>query len=386
MEYPELPEPPAEEPVEEVAAGGDSDIVDDDISMTSARTTFTAALRDELEFEELVDGLADLFSASSKLLGMFDVSDRHSVSTLHKQLQQPGSAESVRLRKLLKKFHDAREPFGSSYDINQNVVIQVLRKVQTWEEVGNGIWRPDAILQLANLAEFVANLFPKHRESQGSIDPLAHMHNNFPSPFMNGITKEATPTTKPGLSTLNRQTLALGLDLRTQYLIKQLIDHEADSDSDPDRLLHDVFFADGSHFRGFDLAEYQGEKDIATGTAAVEIKRCVEAIREHFLPDSSQPVEFDGLDQAFPWNSMLEQLCGWAHQRAIELKAEIKQRGGADEIESMLRSGVVPDAEAEPSLAPALFPALLPSSGRRPGPSPRKLQPAVTLTETSYKA
>ena len=291
-----------------------------------------------------MDEVSNLHLASSKLLGVFDNQDPGTIINLHNQLQIPGSLEGRRLEKLLGKFEEVRNVFGTSgYLINQSIVIQVLRQVNSWSEVGNGLWRPDCIIQLANLAEIVSVIFPQHREAQTVLDPLAHLQHNFPSPFMNQINPNATYAQLPGNSKLWTDTFEVALELRTQYVIKLLIEHENEASFDPDDITRLMFYSDDDHFRGWDIEGFQDEEGNATKNFEPMIKARVEALREQFTPNAEDSVDFISLNEAFPWMDCLIKLCQWAHLRAQELKDEIQARGGADRIEELLLKGAATD-------------------------------------------
>lgn len=325
-----------------------------------------------------MDEVSNLYSASSKLLGVFDSEDPGTIINLHNQLQVPGSSEGRRLAKLLGKFEEVRNLFGTSgYLINQSIVIQVLRQVNSWSEVGDGLWRPDCIIQLANLAEIVSVIFPEHREAQKVLDPLAHLHNNFPSPFMNQINPNATHAQLPGNSKLWSDTLEVALELRTQYVIKLLIEHENDASFDPDDITRLMFYSDNDHFRGWDIEGFQDEEGNAPEALEPVIKARVEALREHFTLNAENSVDFTSLNEAFPWIDCLIRLCQWAHLRAQELKEEVQARGGADKMEELLLKGPTADA-----ISTEEFTKPLPVS-RISGQINRRLQSPAAIKESS---
>ena len=372
-----MPQEQANISVEDEDDEDDDDAIEvaDQISVGSGSTTHSTAEREALDFETLVDSLSDLFSASSKLLGLFDAADEDTIANLHKQFQTPGSQDSARLTKLFRKFERTRGLFGTSgYLINQSVVIQVLRHVTSWSEVGNGPWRPDAIIQLANLAEIMAALFPAHRDAQSVLDPLAHLHHNFPSSFMNELNPKAKRDYRrvPGPSRLLSETFELALELRTQYVVKLLMTHANDPNFDPDDIARLVFYSDLEHFRGWDIDILNDGQGNATKDLELKIQDRVESLREHFSTNAEEPVDFESLDEAFPWMNLLTKLCRWAQLRTSELKAEIKSRGGADEIEDSLRNGVKPDEDSTDNAVPV-------SQNR----TPRSLLPAVALTRSA---
>lgn len=368
--YPELPPQRAESESEQ-----DDLFAQDDFSM-SGSATHSAEERAALDFEELVDELSDLYSSSVRLLSVFEVSDSRAAQELYVKLQTPQSPEDVRLRRFLSKFRAVREMFGTNgYLIDQSIVLEVLRKVDSLDEVGNGVWRPDAIIQLANLSEIMANLFPTQWQSQKAEDALAHMQKFFPAPFMNGISNQS-PRNSPGQSMLFEETVELALELRTQYVIRLLHDHFSDDNFDPDEITRVIFFAD-DHFRGWNLDGLQDEHGNLPRELSSHVQNRVNALREHFSQDLPQSANIQTLRTRFPWTSFLDRLAKWAAARATELKTEVRSRGGAEEIETMLRKGVVPDAEPQLMIGHMAV--------GHSDQTPRKLLPALNLVKSSNR-
>lgn len=302
-------------------------------SGTTARISLTAQELTELSPEDMVDTLPDLSEASDKLLSFVIPTglSEASVARTMVQLQSEHTRGNKKLKRLADTFERQRREYGGNSYINVGETLKRLlgRKVGPIDE-HSASWRPDALLQKANLAMLVSRMLsiPEQDQNDQFVEDIA---DTFPRPFAQrlGLPESLTPE----CSALAEATFQLALEIRTQLAIMLLARHIGRLNFDPDTVLLQVFY-DANNLKGWAvsglrIADLRRE-------AQDTIRERVEQLRKGFgsnVPSSdgqSTGVEF--LQRTFPWITFAREMVAWAGQRLTEIEIQTTTYGGAQAI------------------------------------------------------
>ncbi|KAL9114273.1 MAG: hypothetical protein Q9227_001695 [Pyrenula ochraceoflavens] len=352
VEYPQLPNAEGEE-----EALGSQDIASSIAGGPTSTHPESLYELEDFDGEELREALPFLHLSAEKLLDLFMVKNMDALVQLRDDLSTPGS-------KKVKTFNTRQETFQqylklfqpSKTLIDVGLVMRAMLNAKTWKEVGNGNWRADNVLHLANLAEIVSRLVVVDRESQAARNLLQILFFEFPCPFMTDL-NEATRET--GGSVLVRETLELGVEIVTQYIVSRMIDSRrsenfdvAEADGLSDGLFHlpenqgslRGFPSDGSteSFNSSSLREADGS---LPERYREYVQNRIDRMKSHWQ-GGSENFDIERFDDEFNWPQFLYRLCYWAQQRAHELKENMKAQG-VESIQKYLEARLLGDAEVE---------------------------------------
>jgi hypothetical protein len=335
------------------------------ITSASAQTSHTTAELAGLDPTMVVEVLPDLWVSSLKLLALLapaNVSVELVDSTV-RELKVPGSARAKRLMHREDKFRPDREKFGNDNYIRTSFILQ---KVFGSQEIGSHMPRPDAILQAANLATLVKDLLVAQKEGLSTYNLFSNLDTWFPESFVTHFEDNVYF----GNSTMLEESFEMALEIRTQYIIVALLYHKAgEVDWNPDQVLAELFFDPParrtqllSHFD--DVARNGRIKNLMrAGPANTEdqeavIRKRVLEIRNTFRQseDAAQAgdlVDFEQLEDQFPWSSFLAKAVQWTRSRLDEITESIRQQGGVDTlVKSLVETIKNNDSQAELSFEP----------------------------------
>ncbi len=300
-------------------------------SGTTARTSFPTQELTGLSPEDMLDTLPDLSDTTDKLLSFMipaDISEA-SVATHMAQLRNKNTRENRKLMRLGDTFKRQRKEYGGDSYINVRAAMRRLlgRKAAPIDEE-TASWRPDALLQKANLAILVFRML-SIEEPDGKEHFLEDLASTFPRPFLQslGLSENLTPE----CSALGQATFQMALEIRIQEAIMLLARHVGKINFDPDTVLLQVFY-DVNNLSGW------GVPGLRIGDLTKEQKdtmlRRVEQLRGAFRtnePTSShgQPSGVEPLQAKFPWTMFEQKMIAWAGQRLAEIEIQTTTYGGA---------------------------------------------------------
>ena len=308
------------------------------ISGTTARTSHSAQELADLDQESMLDALPDLLGAACKILNLLapqNALPAHIIGNV-KDLQNPGSRASKNLQRLEGTFRLQRALYGTEQFINMIIALRALLKVRHFSQVGSGPWRPDGVLQMANLTTLVMTILPAHRQDPSAQHALEKLEREFPRPFLFEIeVTQAGSVASMGHSGMLENTFAMALELRTQFLIMLLSRHLNQPNFDPDTVLKQVFFESENAVKGWDTPGLQGE-ELSKQQVEV-IKQRVQQIRQLFPEDSQalaagQFVDLERLGATFPWSAFITSIASWCRRRQDEIEAQLEYQGGLENI------------------------------------------------------
>ena len=284
----------------------------------------------ELDAESMLDALPDLVEAADKLLGLLMPAELSevSVASVMTQLHMKGSRESRNWRRLGNTFQAQRDLYGSDSYINPLGALRVLLSTKRVSELSSGPWRPDALLQKANLAILASSILsqPWQEQADQFIEELEQI---FPRSFTEALVPFDTLT--PGTSALALETIQYALEVRTQYAIMLLARVSSQPNFDWDIVMQQTFFRDEKTLKGWGIAGLRSED--LTEEVTLPIITRVGQVREAFEAspkDHSAAVE--RLRINFPWTTFASQTIAWIILRSNEVEAQIASNGGTEAI------------------------------------------------------
>ena len=300
-------------------------------SGTTARTSFPTQELTELSPEDILDTLPDLSDAADRLLSFVIPAELSevSVATTIARLQDKDTRERKKFRRLGDTFERQRKEYGGDSYINVETTLRRLlggKVIPIDEQTAS--WRPDALLQKANLAIMVLRMLSSEEQDRKEHF-LGKTAGTFPQSFAQRLGHPESLT--PECSALAEATFHLALEVRTQEAIMLLAQNLGKINFDPDAILLQMFY-DANELRGWAVpglraVELRKEaKDIILGR--------VEQLHEAFKSTTSdgQSSAVESLREIFPWTVFAQQMVAWAGQRLVEIEIQTMTHGGAKAI------------------------------------------------------
>ncbi len=311
-------------------------------SGTTARTSRSAQELLGLNAEDMLDALPDLSDASDKLLRLLAPTDtpNAAIGLVRSDLKDPESRTSKNMRRLCNSFRIPRDFYGSSLYIRSPAVLRTLLRGNRTAATTYGPWRPDPLLQKANLCSLLLTVLGSSQkfDSDQAIEELEPV---FPASFLHSFVTPKFLISYAGSSALRDDTLKLGLELRTQYAIVLLTGHIGEANFDPDTILFEVFYQERNRLRGWDFVGSSNEEL----PKALEdmIKHRLDLIRKHFFEepqasDLGKLVDIERLKADFSWDDFVIGVVAWSKARLDELQRQINvfDGDGAEKIKIAL--------------------------------------------------
>lgn len=303
-------------------------------SGTTARISLPAHELTELSPENMLDTLPDLSEASDKLLGFMIPAElsKDSVSRTMAQLQNKDTREKKKLQRLGNTFERQRKEYGGDSYVNVGETLKRIlgRKAGPIDEQ-TASWRPDALLQKANLAILVWRMLSIPEQDQDG-QFLEDITGPFPQPFAQklGLSESLTPE----CSALAEATFLLALEIRTQEAIMLLARHIGKLNFDPDVVLFQVFY-DANDLKGWAvpglrIADLKREAKDTILERVAQLRKAFSSNERTFSDGQSSGVE--ALRVLFPWTTFAQQMVAWAGQRLTEIEIQTTTYGGAHAI------------------------------------------------------
>lgn len=299
-------------------------------SGTTARQSHSTQDLSELSTEVVLDILSDLSSASDKALKFLiprDISEA-SIAAHIIQLQTKRSSANKNMIRLATTLSAHRDMCGSDSYISLPEMLSTLVGKCIGSNDNAGPWRPDALLQKANLAALAASIFSRPLRTQDAqlVEELEQL---FPMPFIEGFVASDTPLA--GYSELANDTFQLALEIRTQYAIMLLARRARQPNFDPNAVLLQVFYEDDKTLRGWvagglRAADLTGELQNTILLRLVKLREAFAGSEKDFAKN------IEPLQSPFPWTALVFQMVKWINLRLVELNRQISEHGGANRI------------------------------------------------------
>ncbi|RMZ88232.1 hypothetical protein DV736_g4543, partial [Chaetothyriales sp. CBS 134916] len=320
---------------------------------------------DALNYDLLLDSLPDLKDEAVKLVANFHRNDRDDLAAYLHTFNDPAAPSTTRCFIALKKLLATREAFGKRTWALPPVIVSKLKHGQPWPEIPDGMWRPDAILYLANLAQFVAGLaLPENTDLHALLTDAFSFY-----PHIFSSVEPENRFTSPDYAAL----LRIGDALRTQFFLSEARTAVNHPGFDPDALLTRIFLDN-------DYVQRIAPLTALLPTYESDFETRLAQIRAAFPKNNIDPIHLESLQAAFPWDAFVLEIITWALQREQELLALIEaQDAGIEGIINAIRSGnfnIAPNPVRRPNATPSATSAcnLSKTSGRARGRGGRTAQ------------
>ncbi|RMD44784.1 hypothetical protein DV735_g340, partial [Chaetothyriales sp. CBS 134920] len=299
-----------------------------------------------LNYDLILDSLSDLRDEAVKLLNNFHRNDRDDLAACLRTLQDP-AAPSTRLCLIaLDRLLATHRAFGPHQWALPPIIVRKLKHGQPWLEVADGMWRPDAILYLANLAQLVAGLaLPEapDRDRDALLEDAVAFH-----PLLFSSTEPGNRFTSPAAAAM----LRIGDALRTQYFLSEAskelnreASHELNREAGKE-LNHPAFNPRARLAEIFSDNDYEQRIEpllALVPSYASDLELRLEQISAAFPQNNMDRIGIEigiaNLKAAFPWDDFVLEITTWALQREQELLALIEaQDAGIEGIINAIRS------------------------------------------------
>ncbi|KKZ60423.1 hypothetical protein EMCG_00709 [[Emmonsia] crescens] len=292
----------------------------------------------EIDPSIMIEALPDLDTSAKNALRIL-APQAFSLTSILKSLET--ASFRTRVRRIRETFETQKKYFGGQHFIPVETATNMLPSLEHIP------WHPDEFFQKANLAQFALDLIPfRGKNSSFSEDYFSALDELFPTFFMSSfLSLEDDRITKTGQSALLAQTFQLGLEIRTQFAIAELQrEQESSLEFDPNTVLDDIFTAymnsgdEVEKLRGWEINGLQAEQDKISDEFRDEINERRESIREYFnTDDTSNPVDFTGLESSFPWSEFVVQAAKWIRMRANEIDEQLENQISLNEAVEILQ-------------------------------------------------
>ncbi|PVH69757.1 hypothetical protein DL98DRAFT_522014 [Cadophora sp. DSE1049] len=358
------------------------------MSGTTAITSYSAQEIAKLD-PMMAEILPELLESASKILDQLApknaIETEEQVNAIVKDLKIPGSRRGKHLRLHEQRFMAAKSYYGSDIYIRSSFV---LRKLLGTDNLERGNFRPDPVIQAANLATLLTEFLVLQQGEGKAKSTLQGVCSIFPEAFIGKFDEEAD------VGNINSvdENFDLALDLYTQSAIVNLSRMEEEgAEFTPDQALADVFYDQ------YDQADPEGRfAELTDGGVLKNILRPsqtysqtqVEMIQERlgllsatirYSEEARQAgdlVDFDQLNEMFPWVTFITHLVQWSRRRFAEISEAITEQGGIEEItQSLIELIQNNDSQAEVRYD-------------RPQPTTRQreLLPAANITQSGNQS
>ncbi|RMZ81011.1 hypothetical protein DV738_g2427, partial [Chaetothyriales sp. CBS 135597] len=279
---------------------------------------------DALNYHVILNLLPDLRDEAVKLLSNFHRKHQDDLVAYLRTFRGPAGTSTTLCLVALEKFLAIRREFGSRPWALPPIIVRWLKNGQPWPEIADGMWRPDAILYLANLAQFVASLVLRVPEVPSSRQLLTDACVFYPGLFSS--IEPDNRFTSPDIAGL----LRIGDELRTQFFLEEARAALDDPAFHPEDLLARIFSD----------REYKERIEplvACVPSYASDLEARLARIRASFS-QTNPKVLIANLQDAFPWEAFVVELITWALQREQELRALIEaQDAGIEGIVNAIK-------------------------------------------------
>jgi hypothetical protein len=311
------------------------------ISSFSARTSHSQGEIGALD-PMVAEILPDLWNTSYSILNLLAPMDasKDDVESIARELKVSGSRLAKSLRYDEEKFGISRQHYGNENYIKTTLIF---RRLLGSAEPDEGDFRPDAIIHAANIATLVKDFLVIQKESQSTRSILMGLDSYFPEAFVTKFDNDI----RFGNSLLRDESFDLALDIRTQFTIVALGFQKEQEKWDPDQILAATFY-DPPQQRSSNLSYFEDSirngrpknimgTGLTTDQQNAQVLDRVRLIHSAFRQsndalEAGDLVDFEQLEELFPWVKFLTDLVNWSRLRLEEIAEGIKQQGGVKAI------------------------------------------------------
>ncbi|PYH94087.1 hypothetical protein BO71DRAFT_441242 [Aspergillus ellipticus CBS 707.79] len=315
----------------------------------SGTTALASEPDDNFKHDLMIEALPDLERAAKNVLDLLVPASEDPVSIVNaaKKLGDPTSTQSRRLKRSTDNMDREAEHFGHHTYVNVDRVSRLLLSALTEKNDGlESDWRPSPVLHRANCARFALEILlakpgptlPKSGPRSSPKQAIWNAEGQFPLPFMTNLAS-GDEGNSIGKSFLEKDTFKLALEIRTQYLIMQLEEHQSDVEFDPLAILIQGFFLEvpedypedaEPRVRGFNLDAFRGPDGELPSTYRNDVEERFNDMRLLLEEDDTFDIEvFKG---AYRWHRFLLRAVQWIRKRNDEISNDATAQRSAEDV------------------------------------------------------
>ena len=304
-------------------------------SGTTARTSGSGQDFSDESALDMLETYEDLSKTSDRVLALLvpqEISEA-SVRTLKTRLADPRLLENKQLARYTANFDGERNVYGSQRFIQVVHAFEQSHKVSSRSNDGLSVGRMKPILYKANITSLaLATLLIDDGSIEDSINELDQV---FPMPFLDCFVDASLVQGMIHNSALLKESLRVGLDIRTRKFIDEAKRLLEESGFDSNQLLQQTFYEKKNELRGWsvtglrtqDVAQYPHLKDM--------IHDRLDQLRDIFSGDEALSGPVEVLDKEFSHTQLATIILDWCQIRLKEIRTQLQ---AMDEVNSRLRS------------------------------------------------
>ncbi|TKA81393.1 hypothetical protein B0A55_02060 [Friedmanniomyces simplex] len=330
------------------------------ISGTTAKTSFSQEELADLDSDVIVDVLPDLVKAADQMATLLVHHDPKARPVIWKEVRIQGSRYSKLYSNRLASLSVHKRSFGSQEYIQPSIVSRALLGVQSPGEVPDGLWRPDNILFVINLAQMLRAVLvlvndpvKLTQEGYNSLELLdAHFARCIAGPV---------PDT---------EALRMLLHIQTQLVIVRLSTWQETPQFDPIDVITDSFFkrdADGDLvYKDAETLQMQDLAEADQQSWSGMMEQLVERdLKSPFREGIPLDMALAQLRSKYKWSLFVDQVIRYYTHRSTQLGQQIAAAGGFSNILEKMSEEVQRREDAR-------LADMKRQSFRKPGSTPRK--------------
>ncbi|KAL8966978.1 MAG: hypothetical protein Q9183_003127 [Haloplaca sp. 2 TL-2023] len=304
-------------------------------SGTTARTSGSGQDFSDESALHMLDTCEDLSKTSDRILALLvprEISET-SVKTLKTRLTDSRLFENKQLARYTANFNRERDVYGNQRFVQVAHVFEQSHNVSSRWNDGLGVGRMKPILYKANITSLVsATLLIDGGGIEDSINELDQV---FPMPFLDCFVDASSVQGMAQSSALLKESLRLGLDIRTRKFIDEAKGLAEEPGFDFNQLLQQTFHETKNELRGWSVTGLRNQDISQYPRLRNMIRDRLEQLREIFSGDEALSNPFEVLDKEFSHTRLATHILDWCQIRLEEIRTQYQ---AMDEVNGRLAS------------------------------------------------
>lgn len=318
------------------------------LSQVSGTTTFSNTTSFSVKamadiHHSAAERLPELYTSALNILELLAPpnASQDQVESIFRDLKISGSEQAESLKEAEDNFKQVRDLYGVRETYIR--VDYILRKLLGTTTPSEGPYRPDALIYVANLATMVKEFLVYEQHSVTIHAALLDLE-DFPRSFLASF--EDVVHYGSSSKKFLKETFELFLEIKTQSTIAVLKDAKEQDDFSPEDILATQFYEEPEELtegmaylddlmKNGEPRQLSSNKTVKDEGFFVEtrVKAIFSAFREgEDAQDAADVVDFEMLEEMFPWMDFLTKLVNWSRKRLVETSRAAEQQGGHESI------------------------------------------------------
>ena len=318
----------------------DDGIVDDASSLQDSQESSSQTMFEELDQDDMINAFDDLYHSALTVLDALEAGNGEQAKKILSDLQLPKSVLSKTLKRSLSKLETDKSPFDADeLFIDVPIATRAMLSKCDAADIGKGSYRPDAVLQIANLAYLTAQLASSKIGDPNTGKLLESLSLHFPGQVLAEFPRNAKDLY--GSIELLKLTVSTAMRLRALYFIhKAMISSQSSSNAlssdDLGIRLLEIFNNSEGQPRGFDPVHKSSPipRQFETQWKSIVHKISTTISKA----DLRNPVDMQKLLETVPWESTISAVIMWATQLHSVLDKQVGDAGGVEAIQEDLQT------------------------------------------------